>query len=347
MLGYTAEELLGRRIWELEWAHGESSEETRRKFLEKIATGDRWTQVERVRVRKDGSLLPVWVDDRFVHDAAGRVVGLRSAQVDISARKAAEAERDRLLADERAARVEAEAAVRARDEFVATVSHDLGNPLAAIKGHVQLMRRRARRGEALDASQLDDRLATVEGAAADMDRLIGDLLDAARLQAGRPLHLRLGPVDLVALARDCMATYAQSSDVHRFRFGASVPSAVGEWDAARVQRVVANLLSNAVKYSPDGGDVDVAVGIDGARALLTVRDQGLGIPAADLPHVFERFRRGSNVAERVPGTGIGLAGAKEIVELHGGTITVESAEGHGTTVTLRLPLAATDHCRSD
>ena len=104
MLGYDAAELLGRRIWALEreWAHGEPPEETRRKFLEKLATGVVWTAVERVRVRKDGTLLPVQVDDRLVRDAAGRVVGLRSAQVDLSARKRAEAERDRLLAAERA-----------------------------------------------------------------------------------------------------------------------------------------------------------------------------------------------------------------------------------------------------
>jgi signal transduction histidine kinase len=291
-------------------------------------------------VRKDGTLLPVWVDDQLVHDASGRVVGLRSAQVDISARKAAEAERDRLFAAERAARLEAEAAVRERDEFVATVSHDLGNPLAAIKGHVQLLRRRAGRGDALAPAQLDARLATVEGAAADMDRLIGDLLDAARLQSGRPLELRRQRTDLVSLVRGCLGSYEQLSDRHAFRFEASAAAAVGEWDVARVQRVVANILSNALKYSPEGGEVLVAVDVAGDKAVLTVRDQGLGIPAADLPHIFERFRRGTNVAGRIAGTGIGLAGAKEIVAQHGGDIRVDSAEGVGTSMVVRLPLAS-------
>ena len=238
---------------------------------------------------------------------------------------------------ERSARVAAEAAVQARDEFVATVSHDLSNPLAAIKGHVQLLRRRTRRGEVPAPAQLDTRLAVMEGAAADMERLIGDLLDAARLQAGRLLDLRRQPADLVALASQCAAAYERLSDRHRLRVSANTPMAQGFWDVARVQRVVANLLANAIKYSPAGGDVVMSVGVDGDSAVLTVRDEGMGIPAADLPHVFERFHRGSNV-ERISGTGIGLAGAKDIVELHGGTIAVTSVEGRGTTVAVRLPL---------
>jgi signal transduction histidine kinase len=104
-----------------------------------------------------------------------------------------------------------------------------------------------------------------------------------------------------------------------------------------VERVVANLLANAIKYSPAGGDVVVSVDVDAESAILTVRDEGLGIPATDIPHIFERFHRGSNV-ERISGTGIGLASAKDIVELHGGTISVTSVEGQGTTVAVQLPL---------
>ena len=104
--------------------------------------------------------------------------------------------------------------------------------------------------------------------------------------------------------------------------------------------MIANLLSNAIKYSPDGGEVTLAVRRDAAgdRAVLEVRDRGLGIPAADLPRVFERFRRGSNVVGRIPGTGIGLAGARQVVEQHGGAIAVDSVEGAGTTVTIQLPI---------
>jgi signal transduction histidine kinase len=112
----------------------------------------------------------------------------------------------------------------------------------------------------------------------------------------------------------------------------------------RLARVLSNLLTNAVRYSPDGGDVTVFVsrhgdaGEPGSYAALRVQDNGLGIPSADLPHIFERYYRARNVVGRMPGSGIGLAGARQIVEAHGGTLTVKSEEGAGTQVTLRLPL---------
>jgi signal transduction histidine kinase len=105
-------------------------------------------------------------------------------------------------------------------------------------------------------------------------------------------------------------------------------------------RVLDNLLDNAVKFSPRGGTVEVTLGCEGHQAVLTVADRGEGIPATDLPHIFERFRRGRNVEGRIPGTGIGLAGVQSIVEQHRGTISVESQVGVGTTFTIRLPLGA-------
>jgi signal transduction histidine kinase len=253
-------------------------------------------------------------------------------------RRRAEENLRRGEAAERSARLVAESAIRARDEFVATVSHDLSNPLSTIKGHVQLLRRAIKRDAAPPPVQLEARLATMEGAATDIERLIGDLLDAARLQAGRPMDLRRQPADLVVLARRAADAYERLSDRHRLRVWATVSRASGVWDVGRVQRVIANLLANAIKYSPNGGDVDISVEVDGEWAVLTVRDSGLGIPDIDLPRVFERFHRASNV-QRISGTGIGLASAKDIVEQHGGTISVMSHEGHGTTVEVRLPLA--------
>jgi signal transduction histidine kinase len=115
-------------------------------------------------------------------------------------------------------------------------------------------------------------------------------------------------------------------------------------DAARIERVLANLLSNAVKYSPTGGDIVVRIAREedayGPRAAIAVQDAGIGIPAADLPHIFERFRRAANVTGHFQGTGIGLASARQIVELHGGAITAHSVEGNGSTVIVHLPLHA-------
>ena len=133
------------------------------------------------------------------------------------------------------------------------------------------------------------------------------------------------------------------SDLHQFLFEAETPTVVVTVDETRAHRVLANLLTNAIKYSPDGGPVRVTIkesdGPDGKAAVLVVRDEGLGIPQDDLPHVFDRFHRGANVVGRFAGIGIGLASARELVELYGGTISVESEEGTGSTLVVRLPLA--------
>lgn len=119
---------------------------------------------------------------------------------------------------------------------------------------------------------------------------------------------------------------------------------VGEWGARRLRRVVENLVTNAIKYSPDGGEVVVSLNAesegDRKSAVLTVREHGIGIPKRDLPTLFERFRGGSNVVGRIAGTGVGLASPRYIVESHGGSIEVDSEEGQGTCITVRLPLAA-------
>jgi signal transduction histidine kinase len=233
---------------------------------------------------------------------------------------------------------------RQKDAFLASVSHDLKNPLMAIRGQAQLMRRRIDRGGTLDPQRLAAGLREVEAGTDRLTAMLNELLDVARLQMGRPLDLERGPVDLVALARRVAEEYQRSTAEHRLCVQASSEEIVGHWDSARLRRVLENLLSNAIKYSPGGGEVTIGVARsarDGSEwAELTVRDLGLGIPAEDLPRVFERFHRGSNVRGTVAGTGLGLAGAHQIVEQHGGTIAVESREGEGTIVTVRLPLSA-------
>jgi signal transduction histidine kinase len=148
------------------------------------------------------------------------------------------------------------------------------------------------------------------------------------------------PTDLVALARRCLEEVISSTD-RNVQFAAAAETVVGLWDPRGIERVVLNLLTNAIKYSPQGGSVTLRiepVAEDAIpHALLVVQDEGIGIPAADLPQIFERYRRGRNVG-RIAGTGIGLTGAKQIVERHGGAIDVTSAEGAGTRVTVRLPL---------
>ena len=143
----------------------------------------------------------------------------------------------------------------------------------------------------------------------------------------------------------CLFTVSQHQAAagHGIQVEDSQPRLIGNWDAGRLERVLANVLGNAIKYSAAGRAIRVRVDQEDGMAVLAVQDQGIGIPAADLPHVFERFHRAGNVSGRTPGTGLGLASARQIVEQHGGMIMVESQEGAGSTVTIRLPLG--EACR--
>jgi signal transduction histidine kinase len=161
----------------------------------------------------------------------------------------------------------------------------------------------------------------------------------------RPLELHREKIDLVQLVQRVVADHQQAATSHPIRVRTTLAALHGCWDAARLERVLGNLLSNAVKYSPEGSEIEVDLEREEAEeeplAVVSVRDQGVGIPAHDLPHVFDRFYRASNVIGRIAGTGIGLAGAMQLVEAHGGTIRVESAPGEGSTFFVRLPLSAT------
>lgn len=226
---------------------------------------------------------------------------------------------------------------RQKDDFLSAAAHDLKTPLTTIKGHAQLLQKRAEL--APEGEKLVQGLQRIDGVATRMTALINELLDVNRVQMGKPLDLVLKPVELVALARQMVADAQHAHERHQIVLAGSETAIHGQWDLYRVERVLGNLLSNALAYSPRGGAVTVTVDRERDEwAILQVSDQGLGIPAADLPHIFERFHRGGNVAGRIAGSGIGLAAVRQIVEQHGGTISVESREGEGSTFTVRLPL---------
>jgi PAS domain S-box-containing protein len=266
---------------------------------------------------------------------------------DVTERQRIEDERIQLLAREQQAYAEAERAIAVRDQVLAAVSHDLKAPLTVINGRAQLLVRRLERMNAGQAEQLIGSLREIEASVRRMRVWIDELVDVAHLQVGHELQLHRAPTDLVALARAVAAEYQETSAGNRLDVEASQAELVGEWDAERLQRVLANLVSNAIKYSPDGGAVTIAVDRDGAMSVVAVRDCGVGIPEADQPHVFEQFHRASNVIGRIAGTGIGLAAARHIVEQHGGTIGVETREAGGSTFTVRLPLLPGECARVD
>jgi signal transduction histidine kinase len=223
-----------------------------------------------------------------------------------------------------------------RDEFIATVSHDLKSPLTFIKGMANLRRRRAARS--IETEPLISALEQIESSAGRMAQQLDAIVDSSRLESGRPLELHREPTDIVALANKAIAERQAMSDRHVLDVTSSEPRLIGNWDQLRLGRVLDNLLDNAVKYSPRGGAIEVLIRLDSEDAVISVRDRGEGIPPSDLPHVFERFRRGKNVEGRIPGTGIGLHGVRQLIELHHGSITAESQLGEGTTMTMRLPL---------
>jgi signal transduction histidine kinase len=234
-----------------------------------------------------------------------------------------------------------QAAYREREEHVATVVHDVMSPLAYIKGNAQLLRRLDPWAGPTAAVQLRERLASIDAATARMAASLNGLFGVPEeTQAERPM------VELVDMTRRAIAEQQQATEDHVIRLIESEPPVLaGAWDGNQIDRLLTNLLSNAVKYSPAGSTVDVsltrAVDLEGCWAVVRITDHGIGIPAGDLPFVFEAFRRGGNV-EGIPGTGLGLASAWQTVKTHAGRLWVESVPGAGTTVTVRLPLASTD-----
>jgi signal transduction histidine kinase len=221
------------------------------------------------------------------------------------------------------------------------VSHDLKNPLQIIISQTELLRRRITRGHTLP-EQLNMQLAAMDATAEKMVRQIDGLLDLTRLQAGQRIVLQREPVDLVALARQLLDEHQPTTDRHQLVLDTALPELIGWWDRERLERAIANLLGNAIKYSPGGGTITVHLAevqdTSGAQASVAVQDQGIGIPTAEAPQLFERYRRASNVIQGFAGTGVGLASARWIVEEHGGMIDVVSEDGAGSTFTIRLPL---------
>ena len=338
LFGYTRDELLGKSVETLIPARFRAGHaRLRGTYLHSPRTRPMGSGQTLYGRRKDGSEFAAEISLSPLQIDTNQTLTIAIVR-DVTERQRIEEERIRLLAREQQACAEAERAIAVRDQVLAAVSHDLKAPLTVINGRAQLLVRRLERMNAGQAELLIGSLHEIETSVRRMRVWIDELVDVAHLQVGQELHLNRTKTDLVALARAAAAEYQETCEGNRLRVEASEPELVGEWDAERLQRVLANLISNAIKYSPDGGAVTISVAREGATCVLTVRDSGVGIPVADQPHLFEQFHRASNVIGRIAGTGIGLAAARHIVEQHDGTIGVETCEGVGSTFTVRLPL---------
>jgi PAS domain S-box-containing protein len=233
----------------------------------------------------------------------------------------------------------AQEANRAKDEFLANLSHELRTPMTAILGWAHLLQL----GD-LEPDQVDLGLRTIRQSGEAQAKLIDDLLDVSRIVTGK-LHLSPVPVDLTAILQNAVAAIRPAADAKKQRLEIELAggpvTVLG--DASRLQQVFWNLLSNAVKFTPAGGVVRLMAAESGGDVAVTVQDSGEGIAAEFLPLVFERFRQAATFQRGRTGLGLGLAIAKELIELHGGSIAASSAGfGRGATFTVSLPQLSGD-----
>ena len=224
---------------------------------------------------------------------------------------------------------------RLKDDMLSITSHDLRTPLTVLRGQAQLMQRSLKRNIATP-EQLLSRVDLILDQTERLTNMLSRLLDLTKVEAGR-LDLRLEPVDLAGLMDGAVKSVQGLSSVHHIEVERP-PSLVGEWDEGRLAQVLQNLITNAIKYSPRGGRILVRASAEGGQVTVSVQDQGLGIPAEDLPQLFERFYRAAG-ARGLEGSGLGLYICQGIISAHGGRIWASSeGPGRGSTFSFTLPV---------
>lgn len=246
------------------------------------------------------------------------------------------------LAREQAARAEAEAAIRMRDEFLSVAAHELKTPITSLRGFAQLLKADVESGTAADPGRLQKGLDVVDRQAAKLAELVGRLLDLSRIQVGR-LQLERWPTDLGALVLEAAAAARVRTRHQRIDVRVLSDARVVVWaDPARLEQVVTNLLDNAAKYGPADGRIEISLSAPaGGTVRIAVIDQGPGVPPEHRERIFERFQRVGE-APYVAGLGLGLYVSREIVELHGGAIEVADAPDGGASFVVVLPLDGAD-----
>jgi len=331
MLGRSEEDLRAGRVnWsELtppEWAEVDA---TKLVELNEHGVAMNW---EKEFALADGSRVPVLIGAAFLDGSVDRGIAVC---LDITERRRAERERERLLATERATREAAERASRLRDEVMAVVAHDLRNPV-----HTIILSAGILREIPLDEDQRLQRLSVIQRTAKGMEHLIRDLLDAARIESGT-FAVRQERMHVRALLDDALELFAATAREQRVTLRCHVDDDVtlvlGDHD--RFEQALSNIIGNALKFTPSGGEISVSARVvrEEGAVEISVADTGSGIPAEYLGHVFDRFWQADRQGRA--GAGLGLSIVKGIVEAHGGSIRVESQVDQGTTFSFTLPLA--------
>lgn len=283
----------------------------------------------------DGQARWLWSRVRLIYSYDGGLQHIIGVTVDMTEQKRAESERDALIVREHAARIQAEAANRAKDEFLAMLGHELRNPLSAIASGIQVLNRVDGGTEVgKNARRIIDRQTR------HLAHMVDDLLDVARVMTNQ-VTLPRHNLDLAAVVRRVIATFEISGEFKEHTLVTEIQSVWVDANPTRIEQVITNLIGNAIKYTPPGGHIVVCVGTDGASALFEVKDNGIGISPELLPHVFDLFVQGDRTLDRRGGgLGVGLTLARRLVELHGGRICAENAHP-GTVMSVRLPAIST------
>jgi PAS domain S-box-containing protein len=319
LFGYRAEEATGNSITLIIPSDRLYEEE---EILSRLRRGEQIDHFETVRRAKDGRLIDISVTISPVRDATGRIVGASKVARDITLRK--QAEEALRLADQR------------KDEFLATLSHELRNPLAPIRNATEVLH-----AARCDPAAMDWAVDVIERQMQQVTRLVDDLMDVSRITRDK-LRLKRQRVELAAVVQAAVETSRPLMAAGGHEFSAVVPlePIVLDADPARLAQAVSNLLSNAARYTEHGGRVWLTAERQGSDAVITVRDTGIGIPAPMLPRIFEKFAQLDRPLERSEGgLGIGLSLVKALVELHGGTVHAHSGgTGKGSEFIVRLPV---------
>jgi PAS domain S-box-containing protein len=340
VFGYRKEEIVGESF-EILFTPEDRSQGAPERELENVRCNGRsgencW------HLRKDGSRLRVSGLVNPLRDEAGNLVGYvkvaRGDEEEAAARERAEEKREEDLERERVARSESEDASRMKDEFIALISHELRSPLNAILGWTRILRQGRPDEELyLRATEIIERSARMQS------QLIDDLMDTARIVRGK-LKLEVQPVNLAPLIEKAMDVVRPAADAKGITLDAVLDREADQitGDPDRLQQVVWNLLSNAVKFTTEGGRVEVKLGRVDPYIQISVRDTGCGIDPEFMPYLFERYRQAdASAARRKGGLGLGLSLVRQLVEMHGGSVTAESeGEDKGATFIVKLPVRA-------
>jgi PAS domain S-box-containing protein len=281
-----------------------------------------------------GSWLWLQLTATSIPDSSGRPEHVLLMVEDVTAVRETSDRLEEALQAQRDANATLEKIDRTKSEFLSIVSHEFRTALTGIQGFSELIR-----DGGLEPDEVRAYGGYIFNDADRVNRLIGDMLDLDRMESGR-MTMRTADVDVNDILMESIARATSSSVAVEFKSDLDPRLPIVAGDRDRLVQVVSNLVNNAVKYSPEGGTVTLTSRVEGRYALISVTDTGIGIPADEIGHVFERFRRvRSGAAQSIPGTGLGLTIVKQIVEMHGGKIWVESAVGHGSSFHFTIPLA--------